>query len=80
MRNSTFGLEYRELPAGVRQQTGRLELASERLSQIFCIFFMEESRCRRSPCRYKGKDIRATSVSIKCVKSFMKSEWYRVGQ
>ena len=32
------------------------------------------------PCRYKGKDIRVTSVSVECVKSFMKSEWYRVGQ
>ena len=32
------------------------------------------------PCRYKGKDIRVASVSVECVKSFMKSEWYRVGQ
>lgn len=30
--------------------------------------------------RYRGKDIRVTSVSVECVKSFMKSEWYRVGQ
>ena len=30
------------------------------------------------PCRYRGKDI--AYVSVKCVRSFMKSEWYRVGQ
>ena len=37
MRNSTFGLDFRELSVGVRQQRERLELASERLSEIFYI-------------------------------------------
>ncbi len=36
MRNSTYGLDFRELTVGARQWKGRLELASERLSKIFC--------------------------------------------
>ncbi len=42
MRNSTFGLEFRELPAGVRQQRECLELASERLSKIFLDYYRRE--------------------------------------
>ncbi len=38
MGNSTFGLDCRELPAGVRQQRGCLELAPERLSKIFSYY------------------------------------------
>lgn len=34
-RNSTFPLAHRELPVGGRQRKGRMELASERLPQIF---------------------------------------------
>ena len=56
MRNSTCKPDLRELSDGVRQQKECLELTSERLSQIF--YIIEESRCRRSPCRYKGKDIK----------------------
>lgn len=33
-RNSTFGLESRELSVGGRQQKGWMELASERLPEI----------------------------------------------
>lgn len=41
-RNSTFGLDFRELSVGVRQWRECLELASERLSQIFHIFIKWE--------------------------------------
>src|SRR5699024_5396327 len=52
MRNSTCGLERRELPGGARQGKGTMELAPEQLSEL-----REESRRRRSP-PLKGEDIR----------------------
>ncbi len=52
MRNSTCGLESRELPGGARQWRGCMELASERLSEIFGI---EESRHRRDPAVTAGR-------------------------
>ena len=55
-----------------------MELTLERLSQIFC--YIEESRHRRSPYRYKGKDIRCCIRIRKVCEIIHKSEWYRVGQ
>ncbi len=34
MRNSTCGLEHRELPEGARQRKGIMELAPEHLSEL----------------------------------------------
>ena len=77
MRNSTQGLEHRELLGGEKQRKEIVELASEHLPQIF----PEESRRRRRP-PLPGEDIRmyVHSVSRKCMNSFHKEEWYRVGQ
>jgi hypothetical protein len=55
MRNSTFGLEYRELPAGARQQRGCLELASERLSKIFCTGLWKKVDADGFPAVTKGR-------------------------
>ena len=52
-RNSTFGLDYRELSGGARQWRGCLELASERLSEIFR--HAGESRRRRGPAVIEGR-------------------------
>lgn len=54
MRNSTLKPDFRELPVGVRQQKECLELASERLSKIFCRM-IGESRHRRDPAVTKGR-------------------------
>lgn len=55
MRNSTFGLEYRELSAGARQQRGCLELASERLSKIFCVLIWKKVDADGVPAVTKGR-------------------------
>ena len=52
MRNSTFGLDFRELSVGVRQQRECLELASERLPQIF---LMKKVDADGFPGRYTGR-------------------------
>ncbi len=55
-RNSTFELESRELSGGARQWRGRLELASERLSEILPgTMGRRESRHRRDPAVTEGR-------------------------
>ena len=67
MRNSTCGLERRELPGGARQRKGTMELAPEQLSEL-----REESRRRRCP-PLKGEDIRIPDGSRipECMKLFI---------
>lgn len=67
MRNSTCGLERRELPGGARQRKGTMELAPEQLSEL-----REESRRRRCP-PLKGEDIRILDGSRipECMKLFI---------
>ena len=58
MRNSTWGLEQRELSAGVRQRKEVMELALEHLSELYTFYDdIIESRRRRYPPLY-GEDIR----------------------
>ncbi len=44
------------------------------------LYYIEESRHRRVPCRYQGKDIRCFIRIRKVCEIIHKSEWYRVGQ
>lgn len=62
MRNSTQGLEHRELLAGEKQWKESVELASEHLPQIFTI--VEESRRRRRP-PLPGEDIRMSGMMFR---------------